>query len=257
VDEAGRRRSGADNLHAPAKAILGGSDASFRSRDGNNKVNNEERVIMASTGEDDTGTDADTCREASAVFTSAKELQSAIDALLASGFTRDDLSVLGSEKALHAKFGAKIPDAAELADIPDTPRGTFVSSDTRSEGLAALAGIPVYIGGAGAAAIAGVGGAAVLATAGAALGAGLAAGALGLYCAKRMEKRHADQIDKHLDHGGLVLWVRTDDQGEEVKAMQVLRSKDASDLRMHTVTLPSGADAVPFHDAQPDPFLWK
>ena len=63
---------------------------------------------MASTGEDDTGTDAHTCREASAVFTSAKELQSAIDALLASGFTRDDLSVLGSEKALHAKFGAKM-----------------------------------------------------------------------------------------------------------------------------------------------------
>jgi len=198
-----------------------------------------------------------TTREASAVFTSAKELQSAVDALLENGFTRPDLSILGSEKALKAKFGDHIPDAAQLADDPGTPRATYVSSDARTEGLAALAGIPVYIGGAGAAAVAGLGGAAVIATAGAALGVGLAAGALGLYAAKRMEKRHADQIDKHLEQGGLVLWVRTDDKEREVKALEILRNKDASDLRMHTVTLPSGVDTVPFHDAQPDPFLWK
>lgn len=212
---------------------------------------------MADTGACCGGHTDDTTREASAVFTSAKGLQSAVDALLDCGFTRDDLCVLGSEEALRKKFGAKIPDAAALADNPETPRGTFVSSDTRAEGLAALAGIPVYVGGAGAAAIAGIGGAAVLATAGAALGAGLAAGALGLYAARRMEKRHADQIDKHLKHGGLVLWVRTDGKEREVKALEVLRAKDASDLRMHTVTLPSGVDAVPFHDAQPDPFLHK
>ena len=212
---------------------------------------------MALTGADSTDATTETSREASAVFTSARQLQSAVDALLAAGFTRDDICVLGSEEALRAQFGDHIPDAAELADNPKTPRGTFVSSDSRSEGLAALAGIPVYIGGAGAAAIAGVGGAAVLATAGAALGAGLAAGALGLYFARRMEKRHADQIDKHLKHGGLVLWVRTDDKESEVKALEILRAKDASDLRVHTVSLRSGTDAVPFHDAQPDPFLWK
>ncbi|MFA5898489.1 MAG: hypothetical protein WC829_05190 [Hyphomicrobium sp.] len=210
---------------------------------------------MAETGACCGNTVGETTREASAIFTSAKALQSAVDDLLCSGFTRDDLCVLGSEEALKAKFGDNIPDAAELADNPETPRGTFVSSESRTEGLAALAGIPVYVGGAGAAAIAGMGGAAVLLTAGATLGAGLAAGALGLYAAKRMEKRHADQIDKHLKHGGLVLWVRTDDQEREVKALEVLRSKDADDLRMHTVTLPSGVDAVPFHDAQPDPFL--
>jgi hypothetical protein len=217
---------------------------------------NEEQGIMASDACCGGSTEV-TTREASAVFTSAKELESAVDALLDAGFTRDDLCVLGSEKALHAKFGDKIPDAAELADDPQTPRATFVSSGSRAEGMAALAGIPVYVGGAGAAAIAGLGGAAVIATAGAALGVGLAAGALGLYAANRMEKRHADQIDKHLEHGGLVLWVRTKGKESEVKALEILRSKDASDLRMHSVTLPSGVDAVPFHDAQPDPFLWK
>ncbi len=199
----------------------------------------------------------DTTREASAVFGSAKALQGAVDELLTSGFTRDDLSVLASEEAIAAKFGGKIPDAKELADSPDTPRATFVSSDARAEGLAALAGIPVYVGGAGAAALAALGGAAVVATAGAALAGGCAIGALGLYAARRMEKRHADQIDKHLKHGGLVLWVRTDDKEREVKALEILRAKGADDLRMHMVTLASGIDAVPFHDAQPDPFLSK
>src|SRR5690606_12150760 len=98
---------------------------------------------------------------------------------------------------------------------------------------AALAGIPVYIGGAGAAALAALGGAAVVATAGAALAGGCAVGAFGLYAARRMEKRHADQIDKHLKHGGLVLWVRTDDKEREVKALEILRGKGADDLRMH------------------------
>ena len=211
---------------------------------------------MASTGAqccgDQTG---ETTREASAIFHTAAALQAAVDGLLSSGFTREDLSVLGSEKALRDKFGANIPDAEALADDPSTPRATYVSSDSRNEGLAALAGIPVYVGGAGAAAVAAMGGAAVIATAGAALGVGALAGALGLYAARKLETRHADQIDKHLKNGGLVLWVRADDKESEVKALDVLRAKGAEDLRMHTVTLPSGVDAVPFHDAQPDPFL--
>ncbi len=212
---------------------------------------------MAVTGALGGGSPEETTREASAVFGSAAALQSAVDKLLASGFTRDDLCVLGSEKALREKFGDHIPDSRQLADNPATPRGTFVSSGSRAEGLAALAGIPVYVGGAGAATIAALGGATVVATAGAAVGVGLAAGALGLYAARCMEKRHADQIDKHLMHGGLVLWVRADDKEREVRALEILRSNGATDLRVHTVTLLSGVDQVPFHDAQPDPFLWK
>lgn len=196
-----------------------------------------------------------TTREASAVFHSVKALQSAVEALSDAGFGSDDLSVLGNEKALHDKFGAKLPDAEALADDPDTPRAAYVAPESRSEGLAALAGIPVYIGGAGAAAIAAMEGAAIVATAGAALGVSALAGALGLYAARRMEKHHAEQIEKNLKNGGLVLWVRTDDKPREIKALEILRANGADDLRMHTVTLAAGVDAVPFHNAEPDPFL--
>lgn len=196
-------------------------------------------------------------REAAAVFDSAGALQGAVDALLDAGFTRADLSVLASEEAIRAKFGGRLPDIGELEQSPDTPRATFVSSDARSEGIAALAGIPVYVGGAGAAAIAALEGATIIATAGAALGVGIAAGAVGLYAAHCMEKRHAEQIDKHLKEGGLILWVRADDKAREVAALDVLRKAGARDLRVHTVKLPEGVEAVPFHDAQPDPFLAK
>lgn len=212
---------------------------------------------MASTGADTGGETDYTTREAAAVFNSAKELQSAVDALLEAGFERSDLSVLGSEEAIREKFGADIPSVSELADNPETPRGTFVSSDARTEGEAAIAGIPVYLGGAGAAAVAALEGATILATAGAALGVGLAAGAVGLYAARRMEKRHADQIEKHLKDGGLILWVRAEEKPEEVKALEVLRNSGAHDIRVHTITEKWGTDAVPFHDAQPDPFFGK
>jgi outer membrane lipoprotein SlyB len=210
---------------------------------------------MASTGTCCNGTTEDTTREASAVFDKAQELQAAAEQLLGAGFTHADISVLGSEAALRAKFGGKVPNASELAANPDTPRAALVSSGARTEGLAAIAGIPVYVGGAGAAAVAALEGATALATAGAAVGVGLAAGALGLYVEHRMAKRHSDQIDKHLKNGGLVLWVRTDDSSKEMDALKLLRKSGAQDIRVHTVTQRSGVDAVPFHDAQPDPFL--
>jgi hypothetical protein len=203
------------------------------------------------------GSTEDTTRETSAVFDTAASLQAVAEGLLGAGFTRADISVLGSEQVIRAKFGDKVPDARALADNPDTPRGALVSGGARSEGLAAIAGIPVYIGGAGAAAVAALEGATVIATAGAALGVGLAAGALGLYFAHLMEKRHADQIDKNLKNGGLVLWVRAGDPAREVKALEILRKSGAQDIRVHSVTQRRGVDAVPFHDAQPDPFLKK
>ena len=52
-----------------------------------------------------------------------------------------------------------------------------------------------------------------------------------------------------------MLWVRTDDASKEMDALKLLRKSGAGDIRAHTVTQRSGVDAVPFHDAQPDPFL--
>lgn len=198
----------------------------------------------------------ETTREAAAVFPSAEALQAAVDGLLDAGFPRAALSVLGGEKALREKYGVDIPDAAELAARTDAPRGNFVSSDARTEGLAALAGVPVYVGGAGAAAIAAIEGATIVATAGAALGVGVVAGALGLYAVRRMEKRHAQEIDRQLEHGGLVLWTRLDDEELEPKALDILRQAGGKDISVHTVTLArDDVNAVPFHDVQPDPFL--
>jgi hypothetical protein len=212
---------------------------------------------MGSTEMPDDNSTEDTTREASAVFGEAKALQSAVDDLLEAGLPRAALSVLGSDEAIRAKFGGELPDARDLAENPETPRGNFVSSDSRAEGIAALAGIPVYVGGAGAAAIAALEGATIVATAGAAVGVGLAAGALGLYVARRMEKRHAHDIDEHLKHGGLVLWVRVDDKEQEAKALKALRDNGAKNISVHTVKLPEGPEEVPFHDVQPDPFVEK
>ena len=194
-----------DNLHDAAKGILGPLQACCGSRRractrqilGRSERGRWLRPAPAATAR------RRTLRERLRPCSTRRQaLQAAAERLLGAGFTRADLSVLGSEAALRAKFGGKVPNASELAESADTPRAALVSSGARTEGLAAIAGIPVYVGGAGAAAVAALEGATVLATAGAAVGVGLAAGALGVYVEHRMAKRHADQIDKHLKNGG-------------------------------------------------------
>ena len=73
--------------------------------------------------------EAITVREAVAVFNDAKNMESAIDELLESGFDRAQLSLLAAAYAVDAKLGRHFERVQGLEDDPAAPRVAYVSRD--------------------------------------------------------------------------------------------------------------------------------
>ena len=64
------------------------------------------------------------------------------------------------------------------------------------------------------------------------LGGGLG-GALGTVLNRLIGRRYADQINRHLEHGGLLLWVRTRDSSHEARATDIMKAHGAQDVHVH------------------------
>ena len=150
-------------------------------------------------------------REAVAVFDNESSLNAAVDALMLAGLRQDDLSVLADAG------GLSVQAASNLADKESTPRAEYGSPDSRTEGLAALAGGPALLGGLTAALVAGTGGAALIPTMVVAVGSTLAGGGLGLVLARVFGRKHAEFVGRQLKKGGLLLWVHAPDKAKDAE----------------------------------------
>jgi hypothetical protein len=172
-------------------------------------------------------------REAVAVFDSAQTLQNAIDELLSSGFHRAELSLLASEADIVSKLGHKYRKSSELEDDPSVPRAAYVSTEAIGDGQGAVIGTLIYVGaGLLMGPVAAAGGTLAAVAAAAALGGG-AGGLAGTWLATLLGDQHAQQIQEHLDHGGLLLWVRTWDAGQEKLAVQILERHSGRGVHVH------------------------
>lgn len=189
-------------------------------------------------------------REAVAIFDDEGALNAAVDALLQAGLRQDDMSLLAQDGRLAG--GA---DAAALADRDDTPRAAFVSSDARTQGLAATVGAPALIAGLGVAAVVGTGGAALIPALAATAGSTAAGGAFGLLLARVFGRKHADFIGEQIRNGGLLLWVHAPDPAKDAEILGILTQSGGRHVHLHVMTRTWGTAAVPMHDANPDPFL--
>jgi hypothetical protein len=173
--------------------------------------------------------------EAVGLFHSAKEMECAIDELLGNGFARMDLNVMATEAAIEKKLGHAYRSVREIEDNPDIPTTAFVSTESRGDLEGAVIGSLIYIP-------ATIGTLAVVASGGtlaAALTAMLIAagtgGVFGSVLAHLIGKRHADVINDHLQHGGLLLWVRTRDSAHEERAVSIMKTHGAEDVHLHTL----------------------
>ena len=90
-------------------------------------------------------------------------------------------------------------------------------------GATAAAGAIVITGGTLAAAIA------------AAAVAGGAGGLIGSILAKWVGDRQAQYLQEQLNHGGLLLWVRTWDAGDEKRAVEILAKHSGRDVHVHAL----------------------
>ena len=172
-------------------------------------------------------------REAVGVFQDARALEAAVDSLMSHGFDRAEISLLAGERVVEAKLGAHYRRVQDLEDDPAAPRRAFVSTEAVGDAQGALIGGLIYLGGAATAgALVATGGSLVGAAIAAALG-GSAGGLVGSALAGVVGDRHARGLQEQLDHGGLLLWVRTRDAEHEEKALSVLEDAGASDVHIH------------------------
>lgn len=173
--------------------------------------------------------------EAVGVFDDAGPLQEAIDELLANGFDRAEISLLAGERTVEEKLGHAYKKAAELEDDPSVPRAAFVSTEALGDAEGGLIGGLVYIGAVAAAGAVVATGGTIATVIGAAALAGGAGSLIGSILAKLVGDHHAHHLQEQLDHGGLLLWVRTRDKDHEQRATQILSKHSGKDVHIHTI----------------------
>jgi len=177
----------------------------------------------------------ETMTEAVAYFEDADSLQGAIDELQSSDFDRAELSLLATEKAVDDKLGHHYKKVDELEDDPKVPRTAYISTEAIGAAEGGLIGGLMYVGATVAAGAVLVTGGTLAAGIAAAAVAGGAGGAIGSVLAKLVGDEHASRIQEQLDHGGLLLWVRTRDKDHEKKATAILSKHSGHDVHIHTL----------------------
>ena len=177
----------------------------------------------------------DTIREAVGVFASENDLQAAIDELLSSGFHRAELSLLASEEAVNERLGGGLANARAAEDDPGVPRTAYVSPEAIGDAQGGIVSCLVYAGATAAAGTVLISGGAIVAALVAATLAGGAGGVVGALLAKWLGDNHAQYLQTQVDHGGLLLWVRTRDAKAEDRAVDVLKRHSSRDVHVHTL----------------------
>lgn len=178
--------------------------------------------------------DQQTVREAVGYFETVKDLEEAIDELQSSGFDRAEISLLAAEHAVDEKLGYRYKKVSELEDDPAVPRTFYVPNESIGGAEGALISMPLYLAAVTAiGAIVASGGTLVAAIAGA-VAAGGAGGLIGTALAKLVGDHHAHHLEQQLQHGGLLLWVRTWDAGDEARAVAILKKHSGHDVHVHS-----------------------
>jgi hypothetical protein len=176
-------------------------------------------------------------REAVAVFTTADDLQAAVDELLSSGFHRADLSLLAGEDTLNEKLGRGFANVRDLEDDPTAPRSAYISPEAIGDAQGGIVGALMYVGATTAAGAMFVSGGTILGALVVATVVGGAGGVVGALLAKWLGDHHGRYLQAQIDQGGLLLWVRTKDTEAQVRALDILRRHSSRDVHIHSVCL--------------------
>ena len=183
-----------------------------------------------------------TIREAVGVFHDAKSLEAAIDELQSSGFDRAEISLLADEATIFEKLGHLYDRAEAIEDDPDMPRTAYVSKESLGDAEGAIVGALTYLPATTAAGIVvAAGGPMAAAFLAAALFGGTGA-LVGSVFALLLGQTYADRLERQIEKGGLLLWVRTRDQAHGDKALRILKDNGGQDVHLHDIAaLPSSA----------------
>lgn len=167
------------------------------------------------------------------IFHAPEDLETAIDDLLSSGFHRAELSLLASEEAVATKLSHHYRFANEMADDPTVPRVAFVSTAAVGDAEGGLIGGLAYVGAIVAVGAVVMSGGTLAVTIAAAVLAGGTGGLIGSALARWVGHHHADYLQRQIGNGGLLLWVRTWNELDEARALQIMEKHAADKIHAH------------------------
>ncbi|WP_448191772.1 hypothetical protein [Azospirillum sp. sgz301742] len=151
-------------------------------------------------------------REVVALFETREAFDRAVNALLASGFAREDLSVLASHTSLEAS-----------EKRPATPRDealTGLVGELKYAFPLTTAGLIAIVGGPIAASVAAL------------VAAGLSGIAIKDYLDELTSHPETDEFARALEAGGVILWVRADSPTAELDASAVLTREGGKNVHV-------------------------
>ncbi len=180
--------------------------------------------------------------EAVAVFNDVANLDAAVEALQAAGFGKGDFSLLATEAAVASKLGHRYERVQELEDDPGAPRVAYRTiaavNDTDNLVIGSLTFLPTVLAAGTVVASAGIVAAAITGTA-------LAGATLGTILTRWLDQHHAEHLQEQLDHGGLLLWVRTPTEEREQQALRILMEHSGRDVHLHRLPAERGEPSGP------------
>ena len=195
--------------------------------------------------------DAPVC-EVVGVFHAPDDLESAIDELLSSGFHRAEVSLLASEQAVARKLSHHYRPANAMADDPAVPRAAFVSTAAIGDAEGGLIGGLAYLGATVAVGAVVMSGGALGATIAAAVLAGGTGGLIGSVLARWVGHHHADYLQRQIENGGLLLWVRARNGSDEARALEIMGRHAADKVHAHGLCMDS-----PILESRRGPAQWR
>jgi VIT1/CCC1 family predicted Fe2+/Mn2+ transporter len=171
--------------------------------------------------------------EAVGVFDSFEDLQKAFYDLRMVGFSRYDISLLGSQEVLKEKLGDRYWQASELEDDPEAPRAAFVSEEAIGELEGGIVGGFFFLGSYVAMAAMLTAASTLAASVAAIAIGGLPAAVVGTLLARRVGKHHKEYYATQIEHGGILLWVRVSDKAKEDVAVKIMKEHSGRDVHVH------------------------
>jgi hypothetical protein len=195
-------------------------------------------------------------REVTGVFHSRKALVDAAEELLVAGIDRADIDVSASVDELDRRLNYQSVPAADLADMPITPRQSFMGID---DALSAEA-----VAGSIAGCIAAVAVAAILVARGTdslyvgifSILSGLIVGGIAVTRVReRLNRERRLGLEKQSEWRGLLIWVRVRSPEKEAQAQELLVRHGAKAVHVHEINVAKRTDDLPLHSLRVDPWL--
>lgn len=182
-------------------------------------------------------------REVVAVFVDGSQLRQAVEALVPAGVQHDQLGLLAAENSVKTSLGDFYDHTNLTFDAGKAPVMAFVGKKAGDTEQSSFGGSLFFVGTSGAM------GAVVASSAifgGALLGAlsgVVALGVIGAVVGKIIHQSDADYLQKHLDSGHVLLFVRIVHRDAETEIKRILNEYSAEPVRVYEIDAGGASNA--------------